>query len=92
VHVGKFNVNWTKNKPGKLKGTRWLWSTNPENLTQEQRQKNGNAERAFPRLKQLVEQRDSLRDIFEDQSIQDAATGPPTDLRTWIEAGQDDQG
>ena len=73
-----------KEQARELKGTRWLWSTNPENLTQEQRQKMETLKERFPRLKQLVEQRDSLRDIFEDQSIQDAATGADR-LRTWIE-------
>ena len=38
----------------------------------------------FPRLKQLVEQRESLRAIFEDRSIQDAASGANR-LRAWME-------
>ena len=38
----------------------------------------------FPRLKQLVEQRESLRAIFEDKSIQDAASGASR-LRAWME-------
>lgn len=58
-----------------LKGTRWLWVTNPENLTDEQRQELEVLKGHFPRLKQLVDQRESLRAIFEDRSIQDAATG-----------------
>lgn len=70
-----------------LKGTRWLWQTNPENLSDEQgRQMEGLKER-FPRLKQLVEQRESLRAIFEDRSIQDAASGKSR-LQAWREQAQ----
>ena len=67
-----------------LKGTRWLWATNPENLTQEQRQQLEALKERFPRLKRLVEQRESLRAIFEDRSIQDAASGANR-LRDWME-------
>ena len=67
-----------------LKGTRWLWVTNPENLTEEQRQELEVLKGRFPRLKQLVEQRESLRAIFEDRSIQDAASGANR-LRDWME-------
>ena len=67
-----------------LKGTRWLWVTNPENLTPEQRKELEALKERFPRLKQLVEQRESLRAIFEDRSIQDAASGVNR-LRDWME-------
>ena len=67
-----------------LKGTRWLWATNPENLTQEQRQQLEALKERFPRLKRLVEQRESLRAIFEDRNISDAASGAKR-LRAWIE-------
>jgi transposase len=67
-----------------LKGTRWLWTTNPENLTKEQQQQLEVLKEHFPRLKQLVEQRESLRAIFEDRSIQDAASGAKR-LRDWVE-------
>ncbi len=66
-----------------LKGTRWLWQTNPENLTDEQRQQLEALKARFPRLKQLVDQRERLRAIFEDPTIRDAATGEKR-LREWM--------
>jgi transposase len=67
-----------------LKGTRWLWQTNPENLTDEQRGRLEGLKARFPRLKQLVEQRESLRAIFEDETIQDAVSGKSR-LQAWVE-------
>lgn len=73
-----------KEEAKKLKGTRWLWQTNPENLEEEQRQQLERLKERFPKLKQLVEQRESLRAIFEDASITDAAAGEER-LRGWVE-------
>jgi transposase len=73
-----------KEQAKQLKGTRWLWQTNPENLTQEQRQQLEGLKERFPRLKQLVEQRESLRAIFEDKTIRDAASGACR-LQAWME-------
>jgi transposase len=70
-----------------LKGTRWLWQTNPENLSAEQRQQLEALKERFPRLKQLVEQRAALRAVFEDRSIRDAASGARR-LRDWMEQAQ----
>jgi transposase len=67
-----------------LKGTRWLWQTNPENLSVEQRQQWEVLKERFPRLNQLVEQRESLRAIFEDRTIRDASSGAKR-LRAWVE-------
>jgi len=67
-----------------LKGTRWLWQTNPENLTDQQRQQLEGLKERFPRLQQLVEQRESLRAIFEDKTIQDASSGTRR-LQAWME-------
>jgi transposase len=64
-----------KEEAKELKGTRWLWQTNPENLTDEQKIQMEKLKERFPRLKQLVEQRESLRAIFEDKTIEDAAGG-----------------
>ena len=58
-----------KEQAKELKGTRWLWQTNPENLTDEQRQQLDGLKERFPRLRQLVQQRESLRAIFEDKTI-----------------------
>lgn len=73
-----------KEEAKELKGTRWLWQTNPENLSEEQRQQLEQLKERFPRLKQLVEQRESLRGIFEDTTIKDAAKGEER-LRGWME-------
>lgn len=67
-----------------LKGTRWLWQTNPENLSAEQKQQLEVLKERFPRLKELVEQRESLRLIFEDKSITDATEGANR-LQAWME-------
>jgi len=67
-----------------LKGTRWLWVTNWDNLTDEQRQELAGLKERFPLLKQLAEQREGLRAIFEDRTIKDAATGTQR-LRAWLE-------
>jgi transposase len=76
-----------KDEAKELKGTRWLWQKNPENLTVEERQQLAQLKERFPRLKGLVEQRESLRAIFEDRSIQDAASGASR-LRAWMEQAQ----
>jgi transposase len=67
-----------------LKGTRWLWQTNWENLTVEQRQQLEALKARFPRLKQLVDLRESLRAIFEDPTIRDAQSGEKR-LRQWMQ-------
>ena len=70
-----FLMTGSQEEAKELKGSRWLWQTNPENLTDEQRQQLGRLKERFPRLKQLVEQREGLRRIFEDTTIKDAAQG-----------------
>ena len=59
-----------------LKGSRWLWQTNEENLTVEERRDLEGLCRQFPRLAQLREQRETLRQIFEDQGLQTAEEAP----------------
>jgi transposase len=44
-----------------LKGSRWLWLTNPENLEEEQRQHLTALRAQFPPLAQLADQREALR-------------------------------
>lgn len=73
-----------KEEAKELKGTRWLWQTNPENLTDEQRERLRRLKERFPKLKELVEQRESLRAIFEDTTIKDSAVGEER-LRGWME-------
>jgi transposase len=67
-----------------LKGSRWLWLTNEENLTPSQRQELDVLCRRFPRLGQLRQQRESLRQIFEDQRTRTAERGAWR-LREWVD-------
>lgn len=53
----------------KLKGSRWWWVTNLENLREEDRLKFAELRREFPQLNALWEQRERLRAIFEDRTI-----------------------
>jgi transposase len=73
-----------KEEAKQLKGTRWLWQTNPENLSVEQFEQLRRVQEQFPALKGLVHQRESLRAIFEDRTIQDAAGGQQR-LQAWME-------
>jgi transposase len=66
-----------------LKGTRWLWLTNEENLSAEGRAELAALGTRFPLLKQLREQRDRLRQLFEDRTIRTAAAGV-RQLRAWM--------
>ncbi len=66
-----------------LKGTRWLWLTNVENLSVEERAELATLGTRFPLLRQLREQRDKLRQLFEDITIRTAAAGA-AQLRAWM--------
>jgi transposase len=66
-----------------LKGTRWLWVTNWENLNAEQQAELTQLKERFPRLRELVNYRETLRGLFEDRTITDAATGTQR-LKAWI--------
>jgi transposase len=66
-----------------LKGSRWLWVTNRENLSAEQRQELDVLRQRFPELGQLAEQREALRRLFEDATIGTPAVGRER-LLTWL--------
>ncbi len=70
-----------------LKGTRWLWVTNPENLAPERRRDLEELKRFLPELGRLHELRESLRAIFEDRRVQRPATAIER-LRAWIESAR----
>ena len=72
-----------KDEAQALKGTRWLWVTNWENLDATQQAELANLKERFPRLRQLVEYRETLRQLFDDPTITDAATGTER-LKSWI--------
>jgi transposase len=73
----------SKEEAKALKGTRWLWVTNQENLSTEQRAERELLKQRFPRLRALVDQREALQQLFEDRTITDAPTGAAR-LRSWI--------
>jgi transposase len=66
-----------------LKGSRWLWLTNRENLTSEEQDELAILEEQFPSLKALADQRERLRAIFEDEHIRTAPKGAKR-LREWM--------
>lgn len=67
-----------------LKGSRWLWVTNWENLSAEQQQELAALKKRFPELGTLADQREALRGLFNDTAI-----GNPTEgrqrLQAWLE-------
>jgi transposase len=66
-----------------LKGTRWLWLTNQENLTREEQEELEALKTQFPALKSLSEQRERLRTLFENPTIRTASGGIQA-LRQWL--------
>lgn len=59
-----------KDEAQALKGSRWLWVKNFENLTSEEQDRLKELKEKFPALKELAEARESLRLIFEDRGVQ----------------------
>jgi transposase len=70
-----------------LKGTRWLWITNPENLDPEQRRDLEELGRFIPELGRLHDLRERLRSIFEDHRVQRPATAIDR-FRDWIDTAR----
>jgi transposase len=58
-----------------LKGGRWLWLTNPENLAEEQLQQLPALRAQFPALARLADQREALRQLFDDATLTTPAAG-----------------
>ncbi len=58
-----------------LKGSRWLWLTNPENREEEQLQQLAALRAQFPSLARLADQREALRQIFDDATLTTPAAG-----------------
>lgn len=75
-----------KEQARELKGSRWLWMTNPENLAVEQRGELEALKRKFPELGRLAEHREELRQIFQDKRITTAAAAMAR-LREWCQRG-----
>jgi transposase len=77
----------SKTAAAELKGSRWLWLNNPENLTAGQRVELETLKRKFPKLGRLADHREALRRIFEDRSVNTATAGIAK-LRQWSERGR----
>jgi len=75
-----------KEQAKQLKGSRWLWVTNPENLTAGQRAALEVLKQKFPDLGRLADHREALRRIFEDKRITTPATAMER-LRQWCQRG-----
>jgi transposase len=67
-----------------LKGSRWLWVTNWENLSAEQQQQLEALKKRFPELGKLADQREALRGLFNDAKIENPAAGRQR-LQAWLE-------
>ncbi|AWM38485.1 hypothetical protein GobsT_33610 [Gemmata obscuriglobus] len=67
----------------KLKGGRWWWVTNPENLCQEHPESFAELRVQLPVRAALWEQREQLRAIFEDRTIRTPEGGRER-LEGWI--------
>jgi transposase len=67
----------------KLKGSRWWWVTNVENMDEEDRESFAKLRREFPELAALWEEREKLREIFEDRAIATAERGQQR-LEEWM--------
>jgi transposase len=75
-----------KEQVKELKGSRWLWVSNPENLTGEQQLQLEALKRKFPNLGRLADHREALRRIFEDRRITSAEMAV-IQLRRWRQRG-----
>lgn len=71
-----------------LKGSRWLWITNPQNLSPEQQAELERLKSRFPALAALSQHREQLREIFENREIRTASVGI-VHLRAWCRQGRE---
>ena len=70
-----------------LKGSRWLWLTNPQNLKPQQQEELERLKKLFPSLARLAEHREALRNIFEDGRFRRPESAIVW-LRAWCERGR----
>ena len=75
-----------KQQAESLKGSRWLWVTNPENLSAEQRSELEILKQKFPELGKLADHREALRQLFDDPSLTDPAAAMLR-LKQWCQHG-----
>ena len=67
-----------------LKGSRWLWVTNWENLSAEKQAELARLKARFPELGKLADQREALRSLFNDRTIKTPMEGRQR-LQAWME-------
>lgn len=70
-----------------LKGSRWLWCKNMENLSPEELAELHTLRAKFPQLARLADQRESLRALFEDRRITTSAAAQER-LKEWLSAAR----
>jgi transposase len=70
-----------------LKGSRWLWLSNPRNLKPEQQAELERLKKKFPSLARLAEHRQGLQNIFEDGRFRRPESAIPW-LKAWCERGR----
>ena len=58
-----------------LKGSRWLWLKNPQDLNPEEKALLESLKQRLPLLRQLADQRESLRAIFDDPKVTEPEEG-----------------
>jgi transposase len=76
-----------KEAAAELRGSRWLWVTNSENLSPEDQKQLKRLQQRFPQLARLSEHREQLRQIFEDREIRTPDVGAIY-LRKWCQRGR----
>jgi len=76
-----------KEQAAELKGSRWLWLTNPENLDEQQQEQLEKLKKKFPALARLAEHREGLRKIFEDGRFRQPKSAMRW-LRDWCAKGR----
>jgi transposase len=70
-----------------LKGSRWLWLTNCQNLSPKQREELEALKKKFPALARLSEHREALRRIFDDGRFRQPESAVKW-LRAWCRRGE----
>lgn len=76
-----------REQAAELKGSRWLWLTNYQNLSPTQREELEALKKKFPALARLSEHREALRKIFDDGRFRQPESAIKW-LRAWCRRGE----
>lgn len=79
--------NLPREQAAELKGSRWLWLTNYQNLSPTQREELEALKKKFPALARLSEHREALRKIFDDGRFRQPESAIKW-LRAWCRRGE----